>query len=255
MSTPAVASLTSGTAVQQAKKQLRKRITARLRAIPPDSVQQQSQLVLDRLFSSPYYRSARSISCYLSLPHSEIQTDSLIRHALQEGKRIYVPFCPVENKTEMRMVRLRDLGHFEGLKGNRWGIREVDPLEVDSLEDVDRPRPTSQSTSGDSREGLDLLILPGLAFDPHRRRLGHGRGYYDRYINTYCLDYASRFGEGRKPPRLVALALREQILRPGPATNASANANAEDGEGDETIPTNEWDRLADEVITPDEVFV
>lgn len=82
------------------------------------------------MFASPYWTSARSISCFLSLPHSEIQTDSLIRHALRDGKRIYVPFCPVEDKTVMRMVRLTDLDHFERLEANRWGIREVDPKEV-----------------------------------------------------------------------------------------------------------------------------
>lgn len=45
------------------------------------------------------------------------------------------------------------------------------------------------------------MILPGLAFDPLRRRLGHGRGYYDRYINTYCLDYPRRFNH-KPPPRM-----------------------------------------------------
>lgn len=89
-----------------------------------------AERVLAQLFQSPAYLSARSISCYLSLPHSEIQTDALIRHALENGKRIYVPYCPKEDKTVMRMVRLNSLEHFQRLNVNRWGIREVDPDEV-----------------------------------------------------------------------------------------------------------------------------
>lgn len=148
------ASLTSGSAVQQAKHQLRKQISTRLKQIPPDQLALQckrvkesihprgcecaderkalpaARRVIDRLVSSASYRSAASISCYLSLPHSEVQTDSLIHDALAKGKRVYVPYCPVEDKTTMRMVRLRDSSHFDGLRPNRWGIREVDPKEV-----------------------------------------------------------------------------------------------------------------------------
>lgn len=145
------ASLTSGSAVQQAKHRLRKQISNRLKQIPPDQLALQcnastllskrceialtdtvfaARRVIDRLVSSASYRSAASISCYLSLPHSEIQTDSLIHDALAQGKHVYVPYCPVEDKTTMRMVRLRDTNHFDGLRPNRWGIREVDPKEV-----------------------------------------------------------------------------------------------------------------------------
>lgn len=145
------ASLTSGSAVQQAKHQLRKQISNRLKPIPPDQLALEcnasspcttcecadedalypaARRVIDRLVSSANYRSAASISCYLSLPHSEVQTDSLIHDALAQGKHVYVPYCPVEDKTTMRMVRLRDTNHFDGLRPNRWGIREVDPNEV-----------------------------------------------------------------------------------------------------------------------------
>ena len=49
------------------------------------------------------------------------------------GKRVYVPFCPVEDPTVMRMLRLRDEEHFTSLPLNRWGIRELAPSEVDQL--------------------------------------------------------------------------------------------------------------------------
>ncbi|GAA5917948.1 hypothetical protein JCM6882_004135 [Rhodosporidiobolus microsporus] len=216
------ATLTSSPAVQQAKKQLRRQITQRLKQLSPEEVFSDSQAILNHLLCSPYYTAARSISVYLSTPVGEVQTDSLIRHAFAEGKRVYVPYCPIESKTEMRMLRLHDESHFERLRENRWGIKEVDPSEVESLEDADDPSVSP---------GLDLILVPGLAFDPLRRRLGHGRGYYDRYISD-CLDYPARFH--KPPPTTVALALRAQMAQEG-----------------EEIPTNEWDRLPEILLTPD----
>ncbi|GAA6061999.1 hypothetical protein JCM10212_004277 [Sporobolomyces blumeae] len=212
--------MTTGTAVQQAKKALRKQITLRLAQIPPDQVALESRAIVDQVLRSPYYRTANNISCYVSLAVGEVDTDPLILDALARDKRVYIPYCPIESKTTMRMLRLKGVDHFRGLKENRWGIRELDPAEVDALEDAEHP----------SSGGLDLILVPGLAFDEKRRRLGHGRGYYDRYI-TACLDYAQRFG---KPiPRTVALALSAQMVREG-----------------EDIPTNEWDRLPDILVTP-----
>ncbi|GAA5949939.1 hypothetical protein JCM3765_007744 [Sporobolomyces pararoseus] len=215
------ASLTSGTAVQQAKMALRKQITARLRALPPARVASESQTIVDHLLRSSYYISAKNISCYLSLPVGEVQTDQIIRHALANDKKVFVPYCPVADKTTMKMLRLKGVEHFEGLKENRWGIRELNPSEIADMEDAE------DSNSG----GLDLILVPGLAFDKKRRRLGHGRGYYDRYI-TKCLDYPARFD--KPPPRTVALALEEQMAKEG-----------------EDIPTNEWDRLPEVLLTPE----
>ncbi|GAA5890471.1 hypothetical protein JCM16303_004213 [Sporobolomyces ruberrimus] len=214
-------SLTSGAVVQQAKMALRKRITARLRSLPPPQVASESQTIIEHLLDSHYYLSSTSISCYLSLPIGEVSTDALILHALENDKRVYVPFCPIEDNKTMKMLRLKGVEHFRGLKENRWGIRELDPLEVQGLEDAEDP------TSG----GLDLILVPGLAFDTKRRRLGHGRGYYDRYITKCIENYPRRFA--KPAPKTVALALEEQMVRDG-----------------EEIPTNEWDRLPDVLLTP-----
>jgi len=81
-----------------------------------------------------------------------------------------VPYCPPEDKTVMRMLRLSSIQEFSLLKLNSWGIR--DPTDLSAEEALD----------GD--ESLDLILAPGLAFDLNGNRLGHGRGYYDRYLIT-----------------------------------------------------------------------
>ena len=79
-------------------------------------------------------------------------------------------------------------------------------------------------------DGLDLVLLPGVGFDRQLNRIGHGKGYYDRFIQQ-CHDYAKKLG--RESPALgtslyetvltlVALALKEQIVEDGiiPMTEA-----------------------------------
>jgi 5-formyltetrahydrofolate cyclo-ligase len=59
-----------------------------------------------------------------------------------------------------------------------------------------------------SERGLDLLVMPGLAFDRQGNRLGYGRGYFDRYLAEYI-------GRLKRPPATIALCLRQQLLPEG----------------------------------------
>jgi len=77
---------------------------------------------------------------------------------------------------------------------------------------------------------LDVIFMPGVAFDRAFARLGHGKGYYDRFINAYTSERAHR-------PLLVALALREQIVPTG------------------QIPMSEHDIPVDVIVSPDEVII
>lgn len=63
---------------------------------------------------------------------------------------------------------------------------------------------------------LDLIILPGVAFTMSGKRLGHGMGYYDKYINNYIQLK-------NKKPYLIGLALNEQIKDDIPTNEQDIN--------------------------------
>ncbi|PIA13651.1 nagb/rpia/CoA transferase-like protein [Coemansia reversa NRRL 1564] len=96
------------------------------------------------------------------MDNGEVQTKPLIRHALDEGKTVYVPRC---DGSVMDMVRLESSHDLDTLPQNKWGIPEPSK---------DRPAVNPQV--------LDFIVVPGVAFDRYGNRCGHGKGYYDRYL-------------------------------------------------------------------------
>ncbi|KAJ1018854.1 hypothetical protein NDA16_004658 [Ustilago loliicola] len=221
-------------------------MTQTLSAMRPEEIAKQSQKVADQVLKSQTYARARSISVYIHMDVGEVMTDEICRSVLKDGKKLYVPLfaspskpaaatgstvssAPVDVKTEfatdMIMLRLRDVAEYESMAPNRWGIREPPLAYADG---TIREQALDETTGGD---GLDLILAPGVAFDQLGGRLGHGKGYYDRYL-TRADDWASR--RGQQGPVTVALALREQVL---PSS--------------ERVPADERDRVLDGIISPD----
>lgn len=176
-------------------------------------------MLFETLTSFQPYRDAQRISVYLSMPGGEIQTDAIVRDALARGKSVFVPFLhkthldPKESPPRvMDMVQLKNLADYESLQRDKWGIPSIDPLTVD-----ERHRILGAGADGTAPDaaGLDLMLMPGVAFDydevtGHIRRMGHGKGFYDFFITRY----AHRYGEnpGHIPILLYGLALKEQFL-------------------------------------------
>jgi len=197
------------------------------------------------------YKEASRISIFLSMPTGEIQTDAIVRHAIQSGKQVFVPYlyknpspsADVPSRV-MDMVRLESLRDYESLQPDKWGIPSIDPATVHERERILGGSPVH----GGEGAVLDLILMPGVAFDLHPhdgwvRRLGHGRGFYDYFINRYREQQAPmRVGEeqrdsasepGRPPLLLCGLALSEQFL-----------TTSSDGE----IPVGPLDQPLDNVI-------
>ena len=204
--------------VRDKKKALRKKIRSLLKVMTPQQIQLQSQQVWDRLSALPAYQDAKTIGLFLSMPSGEINTDPLIRQAvLKDNKELFIPRVGLDfEKCDMDLVLVQDKSTEEKLfyefwPTNKWGIPEP-PLNTEN-EQVAGP--------GD----IDLLIVPGLAFDTKGGRLGQGKGYYDRFISRIR-------DNGTKKPLLVAVGMEPQFLV------------------DDFIPTMDHDFIMDVVVTP-----
>ncbi|EFW15205.1 hypothetical protein D8B26_004465 [Coccidioides posadasii str. Silveira] len=206
--------------LQAAKKELRSRIKTVLSGLSGDSVNKQSSTITNALLSLPEYQAAKRLSVYLAMPSGEVQTADIVRDAFSQGKQVYVPYIyqldPVSTqgrKSVMEMLALRSIEDYESLQPDKWGIPSLDAGSLATRENCFGGyglRGLSHPSTETSKAGLDLIVVPGLAFDESFGRLGHGKGYYDHFFMR-CRDDTT--STSRKP-YLTALALQEQILPP-----------------------------------------
>ncbi|KAJ6021533.1 hypothetical protein N7540_007037 [Penicillium herquei] len=185
-------------AFQTAKHDLRKRMRATLKNMSATVISQQSGVATSKFLSLPEYQNAKSIAVYLSMPTGELSTRSIVQDAFERGKNVYIPYIhTVEKVSVMDMLALESMTEFESLQPDSWGIPSLQPTQVPGRR------------NGLTDNGLDLIVMPGMAFDQEFRRLGHGKGYYDHFLTRYS-------EHSKKMPFLVALSLQEQMVEEVP---------------------------------------
>ncbi|KAI0999489.1 hypothetical protein K3495_g8707 [Podosphaera aphanis] len=217
-----------------AKQQLRSSMKAKLAALSPESINLQSHRIAQTVTNSLQFQIAQRIGIYLSMPCGEVQTDAIVRNALQSGKQVFVPYLVRTAAKEststpsivMEMVHLISLLDYESLKRDRWGIPTI-------ADDTAHQREWVLQSS--SSAPLDMILVPGVAFEldsktRYIKRLGHGKGFYDHFLDQYKTKFLSDTSDDSTNPKplLYGLALEEQYL---------ANEN------DSSVPTGEHDCL------------
>ena len=151
------------TTIFEQKRRLRAEVLAKRKAQPEkDAI---SRRIIERLFSLPVYQSAKTVLLYADV-RSEVRTRWVFPEVLETGKDLIVPYCV---GPELELFRLMDPAE---LVPGRFGIPEPEPALRDSADRKVAP------------EQLELLIVPGLAFDHGCERLGHGFGFYDRLLRN-----------------------------------------------------------------------
>ncbi|KAI9000402.1 5-formyltetrahydrofolate cyclo-ligase [Hyaloraphidium curvatum] len=203
--------------VAASKAALRKRMAATMAALTPAAIAAESAAVVQRLFASEAYQAARTVSCYLSMP-AELQTREIIADAAKQ-KTLLVPRITGKRREDMVMLRIVPEESVDAFPKSRWGIPEPPLTFADG---------SARTQWRDVSPPLDLVIVPGVAFSKDGKRLGHGKGYYDTFLETLSADYEQR---GLTKPLVVGICLSCQLV------------------ASEDVPCEEWDRRVDLVLT------
>ena len=141
------------------KTQIRSKILLRLKTQKEEDRSRKSKLIRNKLLRNKVFKKAKIVMFYIAFG-GEVNTEEMIREAKKIGKLICVPVCRKDKET-MQPAILKD--HAK-LKKGPYGVLE--PVALAQLKPED----------------LDLVIVPGLAFDKKGNRLGRGKGCYDRFL-------------------------------------------------------------------------
>ena len=153
--------------LREQKREMRREALARREA--QGDKDELSRRIMDRFLALPAYRQARTVMLYIGI-RSEVRTRPYVPEILASGRRVVVPFCQGQ---DLGLFQLCDL---DELAPTGFGLWEPPPAR--------RADPQRQVKVTD----LDLVAVPGVAFDRRGARLGHGKAYYDRLLRNVRPD-------------------------------------------------------------------
>ena len=152
---------TDANALQELKKNLRAQAHERRNA--QENKDGLSEIICDQLMATPEYQAAKTVLWYVDV-RSEVRTRNHFPKALGKGQKVIVPYC---------VDGLRDLFHLESMDELSLGMYRILEPKTE-LRDQPGKRVYPQD--------LDLVVVPGVAFDRRGGRMGHGFGYYDKLL-------------------------------------------------------------------------
>lgn len=180
------------------KKELRKQIITERNQLTDEEIATKSATIAEKLCQLPAFNQAETIMYFVSFG-SEVDTRPMVEETIRRGKTALAPKAVPQSR---ELIPSKILDWESDLVPGYYNI----------------PEPRAGALRPYAPEQIDLLIVPGVAFDLKGNRLGYGGGYYDRFFSLL------------KPGTpLVALVFDLQIVP--------------------EVPVDEWDRPVDCVIT------
>lgn len=150
----------------ETKKQIRTEILKRRSALSKDEVADKSRAICRKIVSCEQFVQAESILLYLDFNH-EVETGLIWEKAQKMRKHVAAPRLIGSQMVFARIQSEKDL-----IPG-KWGI----------------PEPKKNCPVIREHDSRTVVIMPGVAFDCSRNRIGYGGGYYDRYFAGYDSVY------------------------------------------------------------------
>ncbi|KAJ6640892.1 5-formyltetrahydrofolate cyclo-ligase [Pseudolycoriella hygida] len=193
------------TATLTTKKVLRNEIKKIISTMTAEDRLKQSASITSQILSMAIFMRSKRVSVYLST-ESEVSTKEILNAMFAQGKEVFVPTYA---GSTMKMVKINDIADYESLPLTKWNIKQ--------------PRASDSRENANLTGGLDLVLLPGVAFTKNGGRMGHGMGYYDKYLQGLFEACPSRVApsewrsnldkklkEGKTA--LIGLAFKQQMV-------------------------------------------
>jgi 5-formyltetrahydrofolate cyclo-ligase len=150
------------------KQLLRKRMEAKRQLLSQEERQNASERIsrLALHVCMPLALNSSDPTLFTFMPfRSEVDVTHLTRWWWEAGFRVTVP----KVDRTLQIMEARQVNSFEELEPGAWGI----------------PEPRSTAPGIPSLDAIDVMVIPGLAFDRKGGRLGYGSGFYDRFLRGY----------------------------------------------------------------------
>lgn len=150
------------------KRLIRDKILSLRKSQTADEIIRKSNKIKEKLFELPEFINSNTILFYVDT-RNEVKTDFMIREALKLKKRTIIP---VSNKKEKNLI-LSELKDFD---------KELEAGNFNILE------PKKEFLRTINSNEVDLVIVPGVAFDKMGNRIGYGKGFYDNFLKNLGKD-------------------------------------------------------------------
>lgn len=179
------------------KKKIRARLLRKRDSLMPELKIQKEAAIEKRLFELEEFRRAKSLLAYVSF-RSEVDTTRFLQDIINSGKKLVLPAVDSRHN----VLRLYEIKETSELEYGYMGILEPGVRENREVALPD----------------IDLIIIPGAAFDLKGNRLGYGGGYYDKLLSGIRDQRAvvsnKELTSNPQPPipLFIALAFEEQIV-------------------------------------------
>lgn len=144
------------------KQDIRTGITAKRKALDPQWMKAASAQVVENFQTLEAFQSAKTVALYMAIG-GEVDLETLFPKCRELGKRTCIPVF----NAETNLYEMAEIAADTECRTGRYGIREPIPPSLVPMNQI------------------DLIAVPGVAFDPQGNRLGRGGGHYDRLLEGF----------------------------------------------------------------------
>jgi 5-formyltetrahydrofolate cyclo-ligase len=191
----------------ESKDEIRKRVLKLRTALDEEEIRSKSSSIFERIVALRQYKEAEIVLAYMDFKN-EVMTGEFIKKCQHDGKKVALPKVVLENNPGNRVVSVKvpvvpecTMSVSDKVYADTerilsvYLINDIDKDTMPGYKGILEPDSTVLKVLDPLK--IDLALIPGVAFDYGKNRIGYGAGYYDRFLHKLrvdCLKVSAAFG-------------------------------------------------------------